>query len=75
VYLKNIIIDCIDKQEIGVGAKKGKDLEIKLQKMFEINKKFQVKKKGYQTKSDIEHVIRRRKGEPDKLISLTPKKI
>jgi hypothetical protein len=49
-----------------------KDLEIKLQKMYEINKKFQVKKKRYQTKSNIEHVIRRRKGEPDKLICLTP---
>jgi hypothetical protein len=58
-----------------VGAKKRKDLEIKLQKMFEINKKFQVKKKRYQTKSDIKHVIRRRKGEPDKLISFKPKKI
>jgi hypothetical protein len=57
-----------------VGAKNSKDLEIKLQKIFEINKKFQVKKKRFQTKSDIEHVIRRRKGEPDKLISLTPKK-
>jgi hypothetical protein len=58
-----------------VGAKKRKDLEIKLQKMFEISKNFQVKKKQFQTKSDIEHVIRRRKGEPDKLISLTPEKI
>ena len=52
-----------------------KDLEVKLQKMFEINKKFQVKKKRCQAKSDIDHVIRRRKGEPDKLISLAPKKI
>ena len=50
----HIIIDCIDKQEIEVGAKKRKDLEIELQKMFEINKKFQVKKKRFQTKSDIE---------------------
>jgi hypothetical protein len=58
-----------------MGAKNNKDLEIKLQKMFKINKKFQVKKKQFQTKSDTEHVIRRRKGEPDKLISLTPKKI
>jgi hypothetical protein len=58
-----------------VGAKKRKDLEIKLQKMIEISKNFQVKKKQFQTKSDIEHVIRRRKGEPDKLISLTPEKI
>ena len=51
-----------------------KDLEVKLKKMFEINKKFQVKKQQFQTKSNIEHVIRRRKGEPDKLISLTSKK-
>ena len=58
-----------------MGAKNSKDLEIKLQKMFEINKKFQVKRKQFQTKFDIEHVIRRRKGEPDKLIFLTPKKI
>ena len=58
-----------------MGAKKRKDLAIELQKMFEINKKFQVKKERFQTKSDIEHVIRRRKGEPDKLISLTPNKI
>jgi len=58
-----------------VGAQKRKDLEIKLQKMFEINKKFQVKKKRFQTKSGIDHIIRRRKGEPDKLIFLTPKKI
>jgi hypothetical protein len=57
-----------------VGAKKRKDLEIKLQKMFEINKKFQAIKKRCQAKSDIDHVIRRRKGEPDKLISRMPKK-
>jgi hypothetical protein len=52
-----------------------KDLEIKLQKMFEINKKSHSIKKQCQAKSDINHVIRRRKGEPDKLISLAPKKI
>ncbi len=36
----NIIIDCIDKQEIKVGAEKSKESEIKLRKMFEINKIF-----------------------------------
>ena len=69
------IIDCIDKQEIKVGAEKSKELEIKLRKMFEINEKFQAKKKRWQAKSDIDDVIRRRKGEPDKRISRMPKKI
>jgi hypothetical protein len=64
----HIIIDCIDKQEIKVGAEKSKELEIKLRKMFEINEKFQAKKKRGQAKSDIDNVIRRRKGEPDKRI-------
>jgi hypothetical protein len=58
-----------------VGAEKSKELEIKLQKMFEINKKFQAKKKRWQAKSDVYDVIRRRKGEPDKRISRMPKKI
>ena len=58
-----------------MGDEKSKDLEIKLRKMFEINKKFQAKKKRCQAKSDVDHVIRRRKGEPDKLISRMPKKI
>ena len=58
-----------------MGAEKSKDLEIKLQKMFKINKKFQAKKKRWQAKSDIDDVIRRRKGEPDKRISRMPKKI
>jgi hypothetical protein len=71
----HIIIDCIDKQEIKVGAEKIKELEIKLRKMFEINKKSQAKKKRWQAKSDIDDVIRRRKGEPDKRISRMPKKI
>jgi len=71
----HIIINCIDKQEIKVGAEKIKELEIKLRKMFEINKKFQAKKKRWQAKSDIDDVIRRRKGEPDKRISRMPKKI
>ena len=42
----HIIIDCIDKQEVKVGAEKSKELEIKLRKMFEINEKFQAKKKA-----------------------------
>ncbi len=58
-----------------MGAEKSKDLEIKLRKMFEINKKFQAKKKRWQAKSDIDDVIRRRKGEPDKRISRMPKKL
>jgi hypothetical protein len=58
-----------------VGAEKIKELEIKLRKMFEINEKLQAKKKPWQAKSDIDDVIRRRKGEPDKRISRMPKKI
>jgi len=49
-----------------VGAEKSKELEIKLRKMFEINEKFQAKKKRWQP--DVDNVIRRRKGEPDKFI-------
>ena len=64
----HIIIDCIDKQEVKVGAEKSKELEIKLRKMFEINEKFQAKKKRWQAKLDVDNVIRRRKGEPDKFI-------
>ncbi len=52
-----------------MGAEKRKELEIKLRKMFEINEKFQAKKKRWQAKSNIGNVIRRRKGEPDKWIS------
>jgi len=64
----HVIIDCIDKQEVKVGAEKSKELEIKLRKMFEINEKFQAKKKRWQAKPDVDNVIRRRKGEPDKRI-------
>ena len=64
----HIIIDCTDKQEVKVGAEKSKELEIKLRKMFEINEKFQAKKKRWQAKPDVDNVIRRRKGEPDKFI-------
>jgi hypothetical protein len=73
--VEHLIIGCIDKQEIKVGAEKIKELEIKLRKMFEINEKLQAKKKPWQAKSDIDDVIRRRKGEPDKRISRMPKKI
>jgi hypothetical protein len=51
-----------------VGAEKSKELEIKLRKMFEINEKFQANKKQWQAKPDVNNVIRRRKGEPDKFI-------
>ncbi|MGB2927540.1 MAG: hypothetical protein WBB70_01375 [Desulfobacterales bacterium] len=51
-----------------MGAEKSKELEIKLRKMFEINEKFQAKKKRWQAKPDVDNVIRRRKGEPDKFI-------
>jgi hypothetical protein len=72
----HIIIDCIDKQEVKLGAVRNKELEIKLRKlfeinekkMFEINEKIQAKKKRWLSKSDADNVIRRRKGEPDKFI-------
>ncbi len=51
-----------------MGAEKNKTLEIKLRKMFAINEKFQAKKKQWQAKPDVDNVIRRRKGEPDKFI-------
>ena len=47
-----------------------KKLEIKLRKNIELNEQSQSTKKQSQTKSDIRDVIRRRKGESDKLISL-----
>ena len=50
-----------------MGAKKRKDLEIKLQKMLELNEQSQTTKE--KSKSNIDNVIRRRKGEPDKWIS------
>ena len=64
----HLIIDATDKQEITVSVEKAKELEINLRKLFEINEKLQAKKKPWQEKSDIGHVIRRRKGEPDKRI-------
>lgn len=51
-----------------MGAEKNKELEIELRKMFEINEKFQATKKQWQAKPDVNNVIRRRKGEPDKFI-------
>ena len=51
-----------------MGVEKSKELEIKLRKMFEINEQFQAKKKRWQAKPDVDNVIRRRKGEPDKFI-------
>jgi|GEM_PF-1060895 len=47
-----------------------KKLEIKLRKNIELNEQSQSTKKQSQTKSDIRDVIRRRKGESDKRISL-----
>lgn len=47
-----------------------KKLETKLRKNIELNKQSQSTKKQSQTKSDIRDVIRRRKGESDKRISL-----
>jgi hypothetical protein len=47
-----------------------KKLEIKLRKNIELNEQSQDAKKQSHAKSDIRDVIRRRKGEPDKRISL-----
>ncbi len=47
-----------------------KKLEIKLRKNIELNEQSQAAKKQSNAKSDIRDVIRRRKGEPDKRISL-----
>ena len=49
---------------------KMKKLEIKLRKNIELNEQSQVTKEKSKAKSDIRDVIRRRKGEPDKRISL-----
>jgi len=56
-----------------VDAEKRKELEIKLRKMFGLNKHSQSAKEQPQVKSDIGNVIRRRKGERDKRISCMPK--
>jgi len=53
---------------------KTKKLEIKLRKNIELSEQSQDAKKQSQAKSDIGNVIRRRKGEPDKRISLNVNK-
>ncbi len=58
-----------------MGAKKSKELEIKLRKMFELNEQSQSAKEQPQVKSDASDVIRRRKGKPDKRISRMLKKL
>ena len=62
----HIIIDCIDKREVKVGADRSKELEFQLRKMLELNKQSQTTEE--KSKSNIGNVIRRRKGEPDKFI-------
>ena len=54
-------------------AEKSKELEIKLRKMFVLNKHSQSAKEQPRIKSDIGNVIRRRKGEQDKRIFRMPK--
>jgi hypothetical protein len=56
-----------------VDAEKSKELEIKLRKMFGLNKHSQSAKEQPQVKFDIGNVIRRRKGEQDKRIFRMPK--
>ena len=58
-----------------MGAKKSKELEIKLRKMFELNEQSQSAKEQPRVKSDASDVIRRRKGKPDKRISRMLKKL
>ena len=50
-------------------AEKSKELEIRLQKMFELNKQSHSAREQPQVKFDASDVIRRRKGKPDKRIS------
>ncbi len=59
----------MDIREVRV-KEKIKKLEIKLRKSFEIKEQFQATKEKSHVKPDIGDVIRRRKGEPDKRISL-----
>ena len=70
-----LLIGRIDKREVRVDAEKSKELEIKLRKMFELNKQPQSTKEQPQVKSDSSNVIRRRKGKPDKRISRMSKKL
>jgi hypothetical protein len=52
-----------------VEAEKSKELEIRLRKMFELNKQSQSGREQPQVKFDTSDVIRRRKGKPDKRIA------
>lgn len=52
-----------------------KELEFRLRKMLELNEQSQTTKENSKSKSNIDKVIRRRKGEPDKWISRLSKKI
>jgi len=45
-----------------------KELEFQLRKMLELNEQSQTIKEKSKSKSNIDNVIRRRKGEPDKRI-------
>jgi len=45
-----------------------KELEFQLRKMLELNEQSQTTKEKSKSKSNIDNVIRRRKGEPDKRI-------
>ena len=47
-----------------------KELEFQLREMLELNEQSQTTKEKSKFKSNIGNVIRRRKGEPDKWISL-----
>ncbi len=47
-----------------------KELEFQLREMLELNEQSQTTKEKSKFKSNIGNVIRRRKGEPDKRISL-----
>jgi len=63
------------QRQTGVRVKrKIKALELKLQKMLEISEKLRTTKEESKSKSIMGDVIRRRKGEPDKWISLKLKK-
>jgi len=46
-----------------------KELEFQLREMLELNEQSQTTKEKSKFKSNIGNVVRRRKGEPDKLIS------
>ena len=60
----------IDRIEIREVRVENKGVRIKRRKSFEINEESQATKEQPQTQSVIGDVIRRRKGEPDKRISL-----